>query len=100
MPNIKHKERGNGRHGASGKGTLDVDRSIERQTMGEFTTFCGLVGRTKPNFYCLYQQSYEHLFKVNDKSTGGSFYLQCKVQNAKDRIEAELMERAKKDNKG
>ncbi|CAG8517712.1 10349_t:CDS:2 [Paraglomus occultum] len=44
-------------------------------------------------------KNYEHLFKVNDKSTGGSFYLQCKVQNAKDRIEAELMERAKKDNK-
>ena len=27
------------------------------------------------------QQSYEHLFKVNDKSVGGSFYLQSKVRN-------------------
>lgn len=24
-------------------------------------------------------QKYEHLFKVNDKSVGGSFYLQSKV---------------------
>lgn len=24
-------------------------------------------------------QNYEHLFKVNDKSVGGSFYLQSKV---------------------
>lgn len=27
----------------------------------------------------LYLQNYEHLFKVNDKSVGGSFYLQSKV---------------------
>jgi len=79
-------------------------RSVERQTVGEFTVlrllFVDLLVETKTNYYCLYKQNYEHLFKVNDKSTGGSFYLQCKVQHAKDRIEAELMERAKKDNKG
>ncbi|KAH0632109.1 hypothetical protein JD844_020172 [Phrynosoma platyrhinos] len=28
------------------------------------------------------QKNYEHLFKVNDKSVGGSFYLQSKVQTA------------------
>lgn len=27
-------------------------------------------------------QSYDHLFKVNDKSVGGSFYLQSKVSNS------------------
>jgi import inner membrane translocase subunit TIM16 len=29
------------------------------------------------------------LFKVNDKETGGSFYLQSKVVRAKERIELE-----------
>ncbi|XP_059548979.1 mitochondrial import inner membrane translocase subunit TIM16 isoform X3 [Myotis daubentonii] len=28
------------------------------------------------------QKKYEHLFKVNDKSVGGSFYLQSKVTTA------------------
>lgn len=31
--------------------------------------------------HCLISlQNYEHLFKVNDKSVGGSFYLQSKVR--------------------
>ncbi|KAL0993439.1 hypothetical protein UPYG_G00107890 [Umbra pygmaea] len=36
------------------------------------------------------QKSYEHLFKVNDKLIGGSFYLQSKVVRAKERLEEEL----------
>lgn len=36
------------------------------------------------------QKNYEHLFKVNDKSMGGSFYLQSKVFRAKERIDDEL----------
>ncbi|KAI5128063.1 Mitochondrial Import Inner Membrane Translocase Subunit Tim16 [Manis pentadactyla] len=36
------------------------------------------------------QKNYEHLFKVNDKSVGGSFYLQSKVVRAKERLEEEL----------
>lgn len=35
---------------------------------------------------------YDHLFKVNDKSVGGSFYLQSKVVRAKERIDLELAE--------
>ncbi|KAF7665497.1 hypothetical protein LDENG_00140730 [Lucifuga dentata] len=35
------------------------------------------------------QKSYEHLFKVNDKSVGGSFYLQSKVVRAKERLDEE-----------
>ncbi|KAG7248894.1 hypothetical protein CRUP_023079, partial [Coryphaenoides rupestris] len=34
--------------------------------------------------------NYEHLFKVNDKEVGGSFYLQSKVVRAKERLEEEL----------
>ncbi|XP_042247593.1 mitochondrial import inner membrane translocase subunit tim16-like isoform X2 [Thunnus albacares] len=36
------------------------------------------------------QKNYEHLFKVNDKSVGGSFYLQSKVVRAKERLDEEI----------
>ncbi|XP_074552069.1 mitochondrial import inner membrane translocase subunit TIM16-like isoform X2 [Halichoeres trimaculatus] len=36
------------------------------------------------------QKNYEHLFKVNDKSVGGSFYVQSKVVRAKERLDEEL----------
>lgn len=36
------------------------------------------------------KKSYEHLFAVNDKAKGGSFYLQSKVFRAKERIDKEL----------
>lgn len=42
------------------------------------------------------QKNYEHLFNVNDKSKGGSFYLQSKVFRAKERIDHEFAERKKK----
>lgn len=35
-------------------------------------------------------KSYEHLFQMNDKAKGGSFYLQSKVFRAKERIDHEL----------
>ncbi|XP_060757401.1 coronin-7 isoform X2 [Neoarius graeffei] len=36
------------------------------------------------------QKKYEHLFKVNDRAVGGSFYLQSKVLRAKERLDEEL----------
>lgn len=36
------------------------------------------------------QKSYDHLFEVNDKAKGGSFYLQSKVFRAKERIDEEI----------
>lgn len=44
-------------------------------------------------------QNYEHLFKVNETSSGGSFYLQSKIVKAKERIDMEMAEAAK-DGKG
>merc|ERR1711860_161069 len=35
-------------------------------------------------------KSYQHLFDVNDKKKGGSFYIQSKVVRAKERIDQEL----------
>ncbi|XP_047126191.1 mitochondrial import inner membrane translocase subunit TIM16 [Hydra vulgaris] len=36
------------------------------------------------------QKSFDYLFNINDKKTGGSFYLQSKVFRAKERIDIEL----------
>lgn len=36
------------------------------------------------------EQNYQHLFKVNDKKMGGSFYIQSKVFRAKERLDQEL----------
>lgn len=36
------------------------------------------------------RKSYNHLFEVNNKANGGSFYIQSKVVRAKERIEMEL----------
>lgn len=36
------------------------------------------------------QKSFDHLFAMNDKAKGGSFYLQSKVFRAKERIDEEL----------
>ncbi|CAG0887108.1 unnamed protein product [Cyprideis torosa] len=35
-------------------------------------------------------ERYNHLFKVNEKAAGGSFYLQSKVVRARERIEEEM----------
>lgn len=36
------------------------------------------------------QKNYEHLFKANEKSQGGSFYIQSKIVRAKERVDDEL----------
>ncbi|CAG8499488.1 10539_t:CDS:2 [Ambispora gerdemannii] len=42
---------------------------------------------------------FEHLHKMNDPSRSGSFYIQRKIENAKDRIQLELLEKAKREGK-
>lgn len=41
-------------------------------------------------------KNYEHLFTVNDKAKGGSFYLQSKIVRAKERIDAEFKDKEEK----
>lgn len=36
------------------------------------------------------KKQYEHLFNLNDKAKGGSFYLQSKIYRAKERLDQEL----------
>lgn len=38
---------------------------------------------------------FENLFKVNDRKTGGSFYLQSKVVRAREALESQLKEKEK-----
>jgi len=35
-------------------------------------------------------KNYEHLFSINDKAKGGSFYIQSKVYRAKERLDEEF----------
>lgn len=41
------------------------------------------------------QKSYDHLFAVNDKAKGGSFYIQSKVFRAKERLDQEIKSQGK-----
>lgn len=41
------------------------------------------------------QSKFDHLFKMNDKAKGGTFYLQSKVFRAKERVDEELASRSK-----
>ncbi|KAJ7392951.1 hypothetical protein OS493_008192 [Desmophyllum pertusum] len=38
----------------------------------------------------LIQKNYDHLYKINEKKAGGSFYLQSKVVRAKERLDEEF----------
>ena len=42
---------------------------------------------------CEVQRSYEYLFTINDKNTGGSFYIQSKIFRAKQRIDFEMLKK-------
>ena len=42
----------------------------------------------------LINKKYEHLFNVNDKAKGGSFYVQSKVFRAKERLDQELSQQS------
>ncbi|GMS88467.1 hypothetical protein PENTCL1PPCAC_10642 [Pristionchus entomophagus] len=43
------------------------------------------------------RERYDFLFKLNDKTKNGSFYLQSKVYRAKERIDEELINRGEKE---
>ncbi|XP_078602068.1 mitochondrial import inner membrane translocase subunit TIM16-like isoform X1 [Branchiostoma floridae x Branchiostoma japonicum] len=47
----------------------------------------------------LVEKNYTHLFDVNDKKKGGSFYLQSKVYRAKERLDEELRQEEVKSEK-
>ena len=46
------------------------------------------------------KKQYEHLFNLNDKSKGGSFYLQSKIYRAKERLDQEMRQSSTETSKG
>lgn len=44
----------------------------------------------RPDQTELIERNYKHLLEVNDRSKGGSFYLQSKIVRAKERIDQEV----------
>ncbi|KAK3577070.1 hypothetical protein CHS0354_037094 [Potamilus streckersoni] len=45
------------------------------------------------------QKNFDHLFAVNDKTKGGSFYIQSKVVRAKERLDMDMTQQEEKKTK-
>ncbi|GBC03298.1 hypothetical protein RclHR1_05060001 [Rhizophagus clarus] len=85
---------GGGAVGSAGR--LGKD-SLTRQTGMTIEEAYKILNLKKDNFdVSTFAKNYEHLFKVNDTSSGGSFYIQSKVMRAKERIDMEMAEATKK----
>ncbi|KAG9300273.1 hypothetical protein G9A89_011346 [Geosiphon pyriformis] len=91
---------GNGGLGSS-TSTWGGIESLTRQTGISIEEACQILNIKKDTIedFANVIKQYEHLYKMNDKTKGGSFYLQCKIEHAKDRIRLELTEKAKIDGK-
>ncbi|XP_052795177.1 mitochondrial import inner membrane translocase subunit Tim16-like [Mya arenaria] len=74
---------GGGRQGEK-KAAADLSMNMSLQEAREILNIEDIANKESV------EKSYKHLFDVNDKSKGGSFYLQSKVVRAKERIEVEL----------
>ncbi|KAH9513926.1 hypothetical protein Btru_031754 [Bulinus truncatus] len=77
------KNAGGGRHGAR-KAAAD---SVSGMTLQEAKQVLNISDITDT---AALMKNYEHLFEVNDKSKGGSLYIQSKIVRAKERIDMEL----------
>ena len=88
--------------GASPGNMPQMNRSMELTrksgiSLDEAVKILNLSDTVKLNEEQLKRQ-FDHLFKVNDQKSGGSFYLQSKVVRAKERVEMEWeMEKAGND---
>jgi mitochondrial import inner membrane translocase subunit TIM16 len=69
--------------GGGGGGGIFGPKNV--MSLGEAKQILGLKDPGRPDSDEL-QKRYDHLFNVNDRSKGGSFYLQSKVFRAKERI--------------
>ncbi|CAB4420890.1 protein transporter [Rhizophagus irregularis] len=85
---------GGGAAGSAGRMGKDA---LTRQTGMSLEEAYKILNLKKNNFDAsTFSKNFEHLFKVNDTSSGGSFYIQSKVMRAKERIDMEMAEAAKK----
>ncbi|KAL1919008.1 uncharacterized protein VTP21DRAFT_2389 [Calcarisporiella thermophila] len=86
--------RGGAAGAAAGKTSADA---LTRKTGMSFEEACQILNVNRNSTLEEITKKYDHLFKVNDSSSGGSFYLQSKVVRAKERYEMELKELQKKE---
>ncbi|KAI8345506.1 Pam16-domain-containing protein [Mortierella sp. GBAus27b] len=63
--------------------------AITRKTGMSLDEAMNILNITKDADLAKVVKNYQHLYKVNDKSVNGSFYLQSKVVRAKERLEME-----------
>ncbi|XP_059152386.1 mitochondrial import inner membrane translocase subunit TIM16-like isoform X1 [Physella acuta] len=77
------KNAGGGRHGAR-KAAADTVSGMTLQEAKQVLNVADI------NDTEALLKNYQHLFDVNDKSKGGSLYLQSKVFRAKERIDMEI----------
>ncbi|KAG0251421.1 mitochondrial import inner membrane translocase subunit TIM16 [Mortierella polycephala] len=84
--------RGGGHHaaknGSGGSKTAAADAATRKAGM-TVDEAMNILNITKEADLAKVVKNYQHLFKVNDKAVGGSFYLQSKVVRAKERLEME-----------
>ncbi|KAF9581962.1 hypothetical protein BGW38_000839 [Lunasporangiospora selenospora] len=75
--------------GSSGGSKTAAADAISRKTGMTVDEALNILNITKEAELAKIVKNYEHLYKVNDKAVGGSFYLQSKVVRAKERLEME-----------
>ncbi|GJJ76856.1 mitochondrial import inner membrane translocase subunit TIM16 [Entomortierella parvispora] len=63
--------------------------AVTRKTGMSMDEAMNILNITKEADLAKITKNYQHLFKVNEKNDGGSFYLQSKVVRAKERLEME-----------
>ncbi|KAF9287155.1 hypothetical protein BGZ68_002200 [Mortierella alpina] len=84
--------KGGGHHAAkngSGGSKAAAADAVTRKTGMTMDEAMNILNITKEADLAKIAKNYQHLFKVNDKTVGGSFYLQSKVVRAKERLEME-----------
>ncbi|KAG2172691.1 hypothetical protein INT43_000038 [Umbelopsis isabellina] len=85
---------GGGAAGRAGTKASAAD-ALTRKTGLTMDEACQILNVTREAELAEVAKHYDHLFKVNDSSAGGSFYLQSKVVRAKERFELERAEQLK-----
>ncbi|KAG0056779.1 hypothetical protein BGZ83_003397 [Gryganskiella cystojenkinii] len=77
------------KNASGGSGKAAAGDAVTRKTGMSVDEAMNILNITKEADLAKITKNYQHLFKVNEKNDGGSFYLQSKVVRAKERLEME-----------
>jgi len=93
--------RSGGRGSSGSDGATDSKTAAENMRLGlsteEARQILNVTPESTPEEI---QKKYDHLFSLNDKAKGGSFYIQSKVYRAKERLDNEMKMKADTGEKG